>query len=123
MWHLVDYFQYAKNASELAVDITQQAYKNMPDKNVVLGAAKLARAYDYLVDSFVLGIQGKNAESADLANQAIDKATEAWEANNATQPIAKHIEDRAREILEQVGGGRFSKARVEEILFEAGNKR
>ncbi len=95
---------YAKNASDLAVDLTQQAYKNMPTNNVVLGAAKIARAYDWLVDAFVLGIQGNNEESAQVANDAIDKATEAWEANNATQPIAKHIKDRAREILEQVGG-------------------
>ncbi|MBN1258899.1 S-layer homology domain-containing protein [Candidatus Peregrinibacteria bacterium] len=94
----------AKNASELAVDLTQQAYKNLPENKVVLGAAKLARAYDYLVNSFILGVQKKNAESSDWANQAITKATEAWEANNATQPIAKHIKDRAREILTQVGG-------------------
>lgn len=94
----------AKKSSELAVDITQQAYKNMPENNVVLGAAKLARSYDYLVDSFVLGINESNTESAELANMAIDKATEAWEVNNATQPIAAHIKDRAREILAQVGG-------------------
>jgi len=94
----------AKNASSLAVDLTQRAYKNMADNNVVLGAAKLARAYDYLVDSFILGIQNKNIESAELANKAIKKATEAWEANNATQPIAKHIKERSREILKQVGG-------------------
>ena len=95
---------YAKNASDLAVDLTQQAYKNMPDNNVVVGAAKIARAYDWLVDSFILGIQGKNEEAAQKANDAISKATEAWEANNATQPIARHIKDRAREILAQVGG-------------------
>jgi len=94
----------AKRASELAVDLTQQAYKNMPENNVVVGAAKLARAYDMLVDSFILGIQKKNTEAADMANQAIKKAGEAWTANNATQPIAKHIKDRAREILAQVGG-------------------
>jgi hypothetical protein len=94
----------AKKASELAVDITQQAYKNMPDNNVVLGAAKIARAYDYLVDSFILGVQGDNENSAIWANNAIDKATEAWESNNATQPIAAHIKERAREILAQVGG-------------------
>lgn len=94
----------AKIASELAVDVTQQAYKNMPENNVVVGAAKVARAYDYLVNAFITGIQKKNTESTDWANQAIDKATEAWEANNATQPIAKHIKDRAREILAQVGG-------------------
>lgn len=95
---------YAKNASELAVDITQQALKNMPDNNVVLGAAKIARAYDWLVDSFILGIQKQNEAAAQKANDAIDKASEAWEANNTTQPIAKHIKDRAREILTQVGG-------------------
>ncbi len=94
----------AKNASELAVDLTQQAYSNMPDNYIVIGAAKIARAYEWLVDSFILGIQGDNEAAAQMANDAIDKATEAWEANNATQPIAKHIKDRAREILEQVGG-------------------
>ncbi len=94
----------AKRSSELAVDLTQQAYKNMADNNVVLGAAKLARSYDWLVDSFVLGIQKDYEGAAEWANKAIDKATEAWEANNATQPIARHIKDRAREILAQVGG-------------------
>lgn len=95
---------HAKNSSDLAVDITQQAYKNMPSNNVVLGAAKIAKAYDWLVDAFVLGIQGKKEEAAQKANESIDKATEAWEANNATQPIAAHIKTRAREILTQVGG-------------------
>jgi len=94
----------AKSASELAVDLTQQAYKNLPENKVVLGAAKLAKSYDFLMNSFILGVQKKNAESSDWANQAITKASEAWEVNNATQPIAKHIKDRAREILTQIGG-------------------
>jgi tetratricopeptide (TPR) repeat protein len=94
----------AKRASELAVDLTQQAYRNMPDNNVVLGAAKLARSYDWLVDSFIYGIQKDYEKAAEFANKSIDKASEAWEANNATQPIARHIKDRAREILAQVGG-------------------
>ncbi len=94
----------AKRASELAVDLTQQAYKNMSDNNVVLGAAKLARSYDWLVDAFIYGIQKDYTSAAEWANKSIDKATEAWEANNATQPIARHIKDRAGEILVQVGG-------------------
>ncbi|MFH1012606.1 MAG: S-layer homology domain-containing protein [Candidatus Peregrinibacteria bacterium] len=94
----------AKKSSQLAVDLSQQALKNMSNNNIVLGAAKLSRAYDYLVDSYVLGVSRKNQEAALMANQAISKATEAWEANNATQPIARHIKDRAREILAQVGG-------------------
>lgn len=96
--------ELAKRASELAVDLTQQAYKNLADNNVVVGAAKLARAYDWLVDAFILGIQKNYIESAKKANDAIDKADEAYQANNATQPIARHIKDRAREILAQVGG-------------------
>lgn len=94
----------AKKASTLAVDLSQQAFKNMPGNPVVVGAAKLARAYDFLVDSYTLGVERKNEESASMANQAIQKAQEAWVANNATQPIARHIKDRAREILAQVGG-------------------
>jgi hypothetical protein len=94
----------AKQSSELAVDLTQQAFKNMPENNVVIGAAKLARSYDWLVDSFVYGIQKNFTAAAEWANKAIDKASEAWDANNATQPIAKHIKERAREILAQVGG-------------------
>lgn len=92
----------AKRASELAVDMTQQAYKNMSEDNVVLGAAKIARAYDYLVNSYISALRGEFAEAEDWANQTIDKATEAWEANNETQPIARHIKDRAREILDQI---------------------
>ena len=94
----------AKKASELAVDLTQQTLKNTPEDNIVLGEAKLARAYDYLVDAFIFGIQKKNTEAAEWANKAIKKANEAWEVNNATQQIARHIKDRAREILEQVDG-------------------
>ena len=92
----------AKRAAELSVDMTQQAYKNMPDNNVVLGAAKLARAYDFLVNSFVTALQQKNQEATDWANQAIAKATEAWEANSELQPLARHIKDRANEILAQI---------------------
>lgn len=94
----------AKNASELAVDFTQQALKNMPDEKVVLGAAKIARSYDWLVDAYIFGIQNKKPEAAQKANEAIDKATEAWQANPDTQSIASHIKERAREILTQVGG-------------------
>ncbi len=94
----------AKKASALAVDISQQALKNKPQNSVVLGGAKLARAYDFLVDAFQLGIAKKFTEAADKANQAIAKATEAWEANKVTEPVSKHIKDRAREILNQVGG-------------------
>jgi len=79
----------SKRASELAVDLTQQALKNMPENNVVLGAAKIARAYDWLVDAFILGIQKNYTEAAQKANDAIDKATEAWQANNATQRLRR----------------------------------
>ncbi len=92
----------AKRASELAVDMTQQAYKNMPDNNIVLGAAKLARAYDFLVNSYITALQQQNSQATEWANQAIVKATEAWAANNELQPIARHIKDRANEILAQV---------------------
>lgn len=92
----------AKRASELSVDMTQQAYKNMPEDNTVIGAAKLARAYDFVVNAYIDGLQKKYTESKDWADQAIAKATEAWEVDNENQEIAKHIKDRANEIIAQI---------------------
>lgn len=92
----------AKRASELGVDMTQQAYKNMPEDDVVLGAAKIARAYDFVMNAYLFAIQQNWPEVENWGNQAIAKATEAWEVNNELQPIAKHIKNRANEIMAQI---------------------
>jgi hypothetical protein len=92
----------AKRASELSVDMTQQAYKSMPEDPVVLGAAKLARAYDFLVNAFIEAVQENYESAEDWANQAINKATEAWEVNHDVQEIAAHIKEKANEVLEQI---------------------
>ncbi len=94
----------AKKASELAVDLTQQAMINFPSDNMVLGVAKLAKAYDYLMEAYIAGATGEDAGAEDWANQAIGKAGEAWEADNETEIVARHIKEVARSILEQVGG-------------------
>lgn len=94
----------AKNSSVLAVDVTQQAMANVPEDEMVLGVAKLAKAYDYLVDAFVLGVQKDDAGAAELANMSIDKAGEAWEIDNDTEIVSRHIKEVARSILDQVGG-------------------
>lgn len=92
----------AKKASELAFDVTQQAYKNKPEDQVVLGVAKLARAYDFLVNAYIMALQKKSIEAIDWSNQAIAKATEAWEVNNDLQPLARHIKDNANQIIVQM---------------------
>jgi len=92
----------AKRASELAVDMTQQALKNVPTNTIVLGAAKLAKAYGLVVDAFIAGIQKKMEDAKTLANQAIVKADEAIVANKDITSIAQHIKDRAKEILGQL---------------------
>jgi hypothetical protein len=92
----------AKRASELGYDLTQQALSNTPDNPIVLGAAKIAKAYDLLVDAYIAGLKKDNDQARTLAEQTKVKATEAWEANNDTQPIAKHLKDRADEILSQL---------------------
>ncbi|NIA02132.1 MAG: hypothetical protein GWP15_02000 [Nitrospirae bacterium] len=94
----------AKEASELAVDLTQQAMENAPGDDVILGIAKLAKAYDYLVQSFLLGAQGNYVGAEKWANDAIDKAEEAWETDNDTEIVSKYIKEVARSILRQVGG-------------------
>lgn len=92
----------AKRAAELAVDMTQQAYSNLPEDKVVLGAAKLARAYDFVVNAYISAIAQNYTAAADWANQSISKATEAWEVNNDLQESAHHIKDRANEVLRQI---------------------
>jgi hypothetical protein len=92
----------AKRASGLAVDFSQQALLNMPSDNIVLSAAKLARAYDYLMNSYLSALRQDVTGSRSWADQAIQKATEAWEANNNIQLIAKHIKDLANEIISQL---------------------
>jgi len=97
-------FQKAKDTSEMAVSLTQQAYKNMPKDKIVLSAAKIAKSYDWLVDALIYGINKDFKKATEYANKSIDKATEAWEVSNAVQPIARYIKDRARDVLKQVGG-------------------
>lgn len=92
----------AKRASELSVDMTQQAYKSLPEDMNVLGAAKIARAYDFVINAYISALQENYESAEDWANQASDKATEAWEVNNELQPIAKHIKDRAAEVVAQI---------------------
>ncbi|MGE3278920.1 MAG: S-layer homology domain-containing protein [Candidatus Altimarinota bacterium] len=92
----------AKRSAELSYDFTQQALKNMPENNVVLGAAKLGKAYQLVVDAFIAGIKKDHRTAMKYAEEAKVKATEAWEANNDLQPIAKHLKTRADEILAQL---------------------
>lgn len=92
----------AKRASELSVDLTQQALKNMPEDITVLAAAKLAKAYDFLVNAYIEGVRNNFEEAKNWADQAKEKATEAWEVNNETQPISRYIKNRADEIIAQI---------------------
>ncbi len=96
--------QSAKIASELAIDLTQQLLKLLPEDKAVLSLAKIAKAYDFLVSSFIFGIQSNYSECRNYANLAIEKANEAWEVDNSVQPIAKYIKDKANELILQVQG-------------------
>lgn len=90
---------HAKGASDLAVDATQQAMLVNSNNPSVLGAAKVARAYNLLVQAYILLFNKDTAAAAEQANAAMAKAGEAYDADNATQPIDKHIKDLAREVL------------------------
>ncbi len=89
----------AKRTSELAVDLTQQSLKVSPGNGTVLSMAKLARAYDLLVRADIASKKNYFSEARDLLNQAITKATEAWNADHDSQPLAKHVKDRANALL------------------------
>ncbi|MFN7160979.1 MAG: S-layer homology domain-containing protein [Candidatus Gracilibacteria bacterium] len=93
---------HAKRSSELAVDFTQQAYKILPSNNVVLGAAKLAKAYDMVITAFIAGVQKDKAMAEDYAKKAIAKADEAIAVYAEITSVANHVKSRANDILEQV---------------------
>lgn len=94
----------ADRAAKLAVDMTQQALKLLPTDPVVLGTAKIAKAYSLLVSSFVAALEARYSDARDLANQTIAKADEAWQVNHDTETVAKHLKDKANEILVQIAG-------------------
>lgn len=91
-------------AATLAVDMTQQALKLLPADAVVLGTAKIAKAYSLLVSSFIAALESRYADARDLANQTIAKADEAWQVNHDTEIVARHLKDKANEILTQIAG-------------------
>jgi hypothetical protein len=54
------------------------------------------------MNSFLTALAQDYVAAKDWAEKAIAKATEAWEVNHDVQPIARHIKDRANEILGQI---------------------
>jgi len=92
----------AKRASELAVDYTQQAYTIKSDDMNVLGLAKIAKAYDFVLTAFIAGVQKENDLAKEYALQAITKAQEAIDVNEETRTLAEYIQTRANEVLGQI---------------------
>lgn len=92
----------AKRGTERAVDITQQAYKLMPNDMSIVAWAKIARAYDYAVASFIAAVKKNYLMAEDYANKAIQKADEAVSTLDRVQPIADYIKAKAKEILSQI---------------------
>lgn len=94
----------ADRAAKLAVDMTQQAIKLLPGDSTAMGKAKIAKAYSLLVSAFIAALESRYTDARDLASQTITKATEAWQADQTTQPVAKHLKDKANEVLNQIRG-------------------
>ncbi|PIV90263.1 hypothetical protein COW46_05290 [Candidatus Gracilibacteria bacterium CG17_big_fil_post_rev_8_21_14_2_50_48_13] len=94
----------AKRATERAVDITQQAYKNASTDANVVAWAKIARAYDFAVASFIAAVQKNYPLADDYAKKAIEKADEAIGTSDRVTPIADFIKAKSNEILEQIKG-------------------
>lgn len=92
----------AKRATERAVDITQQAYKLSSTDTTVVAWAKVARAYDYAVASFIAAVKKNYLMAEDYANKAITKSDEAIQTMDAVKPIAEYIKQKSQEILDQL---------------------
>lgn len=92
----------AKRATERAVDISQQAYKLASNDTTIVAWAKVARAYDYAIASFIAAVKKNYLMAEDYAKKAIDKAAEATATSDRVQPIADYIKTKSNEILSQL---------------------
>lgn len=92
----------ALRAAELSYDVTQQAHANVPENMEVLAAAKIGKGYKLLVEAYIAAAKGQNEQATNLLTQVDQTATEAWEADNTVQQIARHLKDRAEEIRVQL---------------------
>ncbi|MBI5412072.1 S-layer homology domain-containing protein [Candidatus Peregrinibacteria bacterium] len=91
----------ALTASEFALNFATQASKVKPQYGHAKAFVKLAEGYRLLLQAFQAGAQGNNDSVKTLTDQAIATATAAWEADHDVQPLARHLKDRAREIVGQ----------------------
>lgn len=87
----------AQHASRLAVDITQQLYKYFPDDAEVVGKAKVARAYDFLINSMMASQLGNDSEAADWLEYALIKASEAVNVDAESEPNVEEL----RQMIDQ----------------------
>jgi len=86
----------AKKAAEVFVSITQQTYRNNPNNKVSLGKAKLARAYDFLINGKISKQHNNYARGEAWEQLAQIKAQEAAESDSSTTQTADHIENMAQ---------------------------
>jgi hypothetical protein len=91
----------AHRASDLAVNITQQAIKIAPADQLILAKAKIARSYQLLVDSLIAVLEGNKTEAIELSKQAITKAEEAKQLSIDVTELSTHLVQQANEVIRQ----------------------
>jgi len=82
----------AKKAAGIFVSITQQTYRNNPADKQSLGKAKLARAYDFLINGKIAKEHNNITRGEAWENLAKMKADEAKQIDSATSTTANSIE-------------------------------
>lgn len=87
----------AKKTAGIFVSITQQTYRNNPTNKLSLGKAKLARAYDFLINGKISREQNNPARGEAWEELAKTKAIEATQADKTTAPTAANIENLAEQ--------------------------
>jgi len=91
----------AHRAAALAVNMTQQAIKVDFEDQLILAKAKIAKAYQMLVDAFIAMVENNKSEALDLSKQAIDKAGEAKQVSGEVAATADYLVDKAKEVMAQ----------------------
>jgi len=81
----------AKAASEKAVMVSQFVLKNFGEDKKVLGAAKIAKSFDLLMNGYLAGASGRKEEALDWMGQAWRKSDEALESDGGLSMVVEKI--------------------------------
>jgi len=92
----------AQYHADLALQLTSQVQRNLPEKGNALANKHLAQAYSNWLEAIVAALGDDNALALAKINAVLQEATDAYFARSSTQSLGSHLKDLACEIYGQL---------------------